>query len=59
MEDCTTMTLVLAHIQLEGNDVLGAFGSMAGWSWYNGKFYYVENGTDQLYEVDIVEDVAM
>lgn len=46
------------HVQVEGDAVSGSFGAMAGGSWYNGKFYYVENGTDQLYEVTIVADVA-
>jgi hypothetical protein len=27
------------------------FGTMACGSWYNGKFYYVQNGTNRLYEV--------
>jgi hypothetical protein len=29
------------------------FGTMACGSWYNGKFYYVQNGTNRLYEVVI------
>ncbi len=46
------------HVQVEGDDLSGSFGAMAGGSWYNGKFYYVENGTNKLYEVSIVADVA-
>ena len=34
------------------------FGTMACGAWYDGKFYYVQNGTDNLYEVEIVSNVA-
>lgn len=38
-----------------GTHVLVAtgFGNMACGAWYNGKYYYVKNGTNELYEVTI------
>ena len=45
-------------MQVEGDALEGDFGSMAGGSWYDGNYYYVENGTDKLYKVTIVNDVA-
>lgn len=41
------------HVQ-----VATGFGTMACASWYNGKYYYVQNGTNQLYEVTITSNVA-
>lgn len=41
------------HVQ-----VGSGFGTMACGAWYNGKYYYVQNGSNRLYEVTIVSDVA-
>jgi hypothetical protein len=46
------------HVQVEGGATSGSFGTMACGSWYNGKYYYIQNGTNRLYEVSIVSDVA-
>ena len=46
------------HVQVEGGTSSGTFGTMACGSFYDGKFYYVQNGTNRLYAVDIVADVA-
>lgn len=46
------------HVQVEGGATSGTFGSMACGGWYNGKFYYIQNGTNRLYEVTIIADVA-
>ena len=46
------------HVQVEGGITSGTFGTMACGSWYAGKFYYVQNGTNRLYAVDIVDYVA-
>ena len=47
------------HVQVEGGPTSGTFGTMACGSWYNGKFYYVQNGTNRLYAVTIDDlDVA-
>jgi hypothetical protein len=40
-------------VQLTTNG--GNFGIMACGAWYNGKFYYVQNGTNRLYEV-VIDD---
>lgn len=46
------------HVQVEGGATSGSFGAMACGSWYNGKFYYIQNGTNSLYEVAIENDKA-
>lgn len=46
------------HVQVEGGATSGTFGTMACGSWYDGKYYYVQNSTNRLYVVDIVADVA-
>ena len=46
------------HVQVEGGTTSGTFGTMACGSFYDGKFYYVQNGTNRLYAVDIVANVA-
>jgi hypothetical protein len=41
------------HVQ-----VATSFGTMACGAWYNGKYYYVQNGTNRLYEVTITGTTA-
>ena len=34
--------------------VASGFGTMACGAWYDGKYYYVQNGTTNLYQVEII-----